>query len=336
MKIDYYCFVTDSLNGKLDDAKRRRDSHIFDNLDFDMSIAKKIGKFAILDKESGLFYDHNNQQISLTDKVVFPRCIIPDITLLLNKLEESKAKSVVNNEELQKVYSWPHHIQPLYRDVYSSTYGEFLQNFSTYKQQLGKVFFKTQSKYINCEVLNVINLQNLNFTSVESDDELTQNDNDVANMFSEPTYIVMSDKVKGFNDHRFNNLKKDTPVFVSKKLDIAKNKEYQHIPIEYRTFVIDGKFVTSQSWVPNRNVPHEVTNLVQQTIDNLPQSWPKAFVLDILEFKQDGHNFYDICEFNPISCSGYEDGSSIFLLENKLPKSEMQYHKITQIELGEE
>ena len=336
MKIDYYCFVTDSLNSELDKAKRNRDSHIFDNLDFDMSTAKKIGKFTILDKESGLFYGADKKQISLAGKVVFPRCIIPDMNLLLNKLEEAQANSIINREDIQKIYSWPRYIQPLYRDVCVTTYGEFLKNFESYKQQYGKVFFKTQSKYINCEVLNVVNLQNLNFSAIETDNDLNGNSNTDKGLFSEPMYIVMSDKVKGFNDHRFNNLKKDDVVFVSPKLEVLHDKEYSHIPVEYRTFVVDDKFTISRSWVPNKPVPKAVENLVEQTIKALPKDWPKAYVLDILEFQDNGQKFYDICEFNPISCSGYEDGSTIFLQEDSLSKSEKSYHKNQQQELGEE
>ena len=335
MKIDYYCFVTDSLTHETNSEKRRRDTHIFDNLDFDMSIAKKIGKFAILDKESGLFYGADKKPISLAGKVVFPRCIIPDMNLLLNKLEEVQAVPIINRVDIQKIYSWPSYIQPLYRDVCITTYGDFATNFKNYQQQYGRVFFKTQKKYINCEVLSVVNLQTLDFKSIESEDDLSENAKTSESFFSEPMYIVMTDKVKGFNDHRFNNLKKDDIVFVSPKLEILHDKEYSHIPVEYRTFVVDDKFTISRSWVPNKPVSKAVENLVEQTIKALPKDWPKAYVLDILKFQKNGQTFYDICEFNPISCSGYEDGSSIFLQEDALSKSERSYRKNQQQELGE-
>ena len=73
-------------------------------------------------------------------------------------------------------------------------------------------------------------------------------------------------------------------------------------------------------------MPEKVERLVEKTIEALPSEMPKTFVLDILEFEKDGEKFYDICEFNPITCSGYEEGSSIFLLEDKF-NNEMCYYK---------
>jgi len=325
MKIDYYCFVADSLDCVISEDKRKSKSSIFDNLDFDMDLAKQLNKFAIYDKQTDAFYDKNNNVISLNGKNVFARCIIPDMNLLFDKLEEDGANLVIDKLRTQKVYSWPKFIQPIYRDVESMTYGEFLKNFDALKDKFGSVFFKTKKKNIHCEVLNVVNLQGMEFKSINSEDDLEGDDanNDI---FFEPMYIVMTDKVKGFNDHRFMFLDKNEDVFVSSKLDIVKDHNHDDLPVEYRSFVIDGKFIVKRSWVPNQEVPEKVERLVEKTIEALPSEMPKTFVLDMLEFEKDGEKFYDICEFNPITCSGYEEGSSIFLLEDKF-NNEMCYYK---------
>lgn len=330
MKIDYYCFVADSLDCVISEDKRKSKSSIFDNLDFDMDVAKKLNKFAIYDKNTDAFYDANNREISLKGKNVFARCIIPDMNLLFDKLKDERANLVIDKIRTQKIYNWPSYIQPVYRDVESMTYGEFLKNFDDLKDKFGKVFFKTKRKNINCEVINVMNLQGMGFKSITSEDDL-ENDNESEETFSEPAYIVMSDKVKGFNDHRFMFLDKDEEVFVSPKLDIVKDEEYQHISVEYRTFVVDGNFIVKRSWIPNRQVPKDVEYLVQKTIEALPPEMPKTFVLDILEFERDGKRYYDICEFNPITCSGYEDGSSIFLLEEGFKEKDFVYHSKEEV-----
>lgn len=335
MEIDYYCFVTDDLINGISEDKRRKNSSIFDNLEFDMGVAKKLSKFAIYDKLSGKFYDAGGKAISLENKTVFPRCIIPDMNLLFDKLEEEKASSIITREDTENVLNWPSFIQPLHRDVYVTTYGDFLKNFGKYKETFKNVFFKTKNKNIHCEILNVLNLNGMSFNSLDTDDDLENNSSKKEETLNEDLYMVMTDKVKGFNDHRFNFLKKDQEVFIQPKLDVVKDSEYPHIPMEYRSFVVDGKFVTSQSWIPERKVPEEVTNLVKLYIDNMPNEMPKTFVLDVLEYEEHGIKKYDICEFNPITCSGYEDGSSIFLLEDNLSE-DMFYHLKKDKELGEE
>jgi len=326
MKIDYYCFVADSLDCVINEEKRLKDTHIFKNLDFDMQVAKKLKKFAIYDKETEEFYDENNNIISLRGKCVFPRCIIPDMNLLFDKLELEGANLIIDKLRTQKIYKWPNYIQPVYRDVEVTSYGEFLRNFEEYKTRLGNVFFKTKHKNIHCEVTGVANLQGLNFKSIESEEDINEGQ-EQNSFFSEPCYIVFTDKIKGFNDHRFLFLDKETEVFVTKKLNIVHDETYKNIPVEYRSFVVNGKFVVSRSWVQNKKVPKEVENLVQKTIESLSQEMPKTFVLDVLEFEEDGIRKYDICEFNPITCSGYEEGSSIFLLEENFNIETMGYSK---------
>ena len=334
MKIDYYCFVADDLANGVFYKNRTDRVSIFDNLDFDMSVAKSLYKFAVYDKSTDCFYDENCEKISLLNKVVFPRCIIPEMDNLFNKLEENGAKLVVTKEQTDIIYNWPKYIQPVYRDVEVTTYGDFLKNFDRYKERLGKVFFKTKNKNIHAEVISVFNLQGMAFTPLKSEEDLDKQQQE-EEVFSEPMYIVMTDKVKGFNDHRFSFLDKNQEVFISPKLEIVQDKDVPRIPVEYRNFVVDGKFVSSQSWVQNRRVPLEVTNLVRSVLDVLPKEMPKTFVLDILQFEENGEKKYDICEFNPISCSGYEEGSSIFLLEDNFSKDNMGY-KPKEKELGED
>ena len=151
------------------------------------------------------------------------------MNLLFDKLEQDGANLLIDKLRTQKVYNWPNYIQPVYRDVESMTYGEFLENFSVLKERFGKVFFKTKKKNINCEVTNVINLKGMNFKAITSENDL-DGDNSKDEVFSESAYIVMSDKVKGFNDHRFMFLDKDEEVFVS---DEMSESSFLNIPLSF-------------------------------------------------------------------------------------------------------
>lgn len=335
MNIDYYAFVMDKFgqdNYAGLDAKFG--SHIFENFEFDLSVAKRLGKLAIYCKEDGKFYDENWQGLDLCGKKVLPRCIIPEINTLYNALEQARAISVTNREDYNKVLNWPKYISPKHHEIVSTTYREFLENFKNYKEKYGRVFFKTKNKNISCEVKDVVCLDNKHlkkanpFRSINNDDDLVliKSDDDLGgepvddfllDFFKEPMYMVYSGDTRGHNDLRFGFLDKDTEVYVEPFLEIVKDNNYKQIPVEYRSFVVDGKFVTSRSWVPTEYIPEEVIKLTSDIISSVPEDMNKTFVVDVLQFVDaDGNQKYDLCEINPLTCSGYEHGSSIFVSEN--------------------
>ena len=319
MNIDYYAFMVDEY-GQTDYAKRREKNkaHIYENLEFDMATAKSIDKCAIFCKEMGKFYDGNWNELNIAGKRVLPRCIIPETGEIYDALEKEGAVLAVTREDIEKIVNWPRYIKPAYRSVVRTTYREFLKDFECYKEKLGRVFFKTKNKNISCEVLAVACLNDFCLVEIESDSDLIDGNKEVGDstFFNEPVYMVFTNQSTHGNDHRFNYLDKNAEVFVQGYVEVCKDEQYPHIPVEYRSFVVDGQFVTSRSWVPNRAVPEEVLDITKKIIEAMPKDMNKTFVVDVLAFIDDnGELHYDLCELNPISSSGYEEGSSIFIAE---------------------
>jgi len=322
MNIDYYCFVMDKT-GDIDyrAQKEKAHGHIFDNMEFDIEVAKKLKKFACYYKDEDKFFDENMQELDIRGKNVFPRCTIPEMNNLFDKIDEFGAIPVVSKSDTEKVFNWPNYIQPLNREVTETTYGEFLKNFNDYKRKYGRVFFKTKQKNVSTEVLDVVSLAELGELSPASEES------GIKKMFgTDDFYLVFTKESLMDNDFRFNFIKRNSPVFVEPYLNIAKDEEYKNIPVEYRSFVVDGKFVSSRSWVANREVPKTVNNIVKAVIKAMPDDMSKTFVVDVLEYIDDyGDRKYDICELNPITCSGYEIGSTIFVLEDTMSNKDKCY-----------
>ncbi len=318
--IDFYCFCFDTLDqGDYSHAKARHGSHIFDNMNFDIANAKKLSKFARFVKETGKFHDENGRELDVSRKRVLARCIIPEMNTLFGALEDAGAEMVVSREETRAVMDWASYISPTFRDACATNLGEFLANFDEYKENFGRVFFKTKKKNFSCEVLAVSKFFP-EFLQVSSDEDLSSNKNkesSLAEFFSEPMYMVITSTSKDHPDFRFGMLPKSTEVIVQPFLEIVKDDEFKHVPVEYRSFVVDGKFVSSRSWIEDRPVPQGVLDYVQGLIDGFADK-SRTFVADVLEFvDKDGKRKFDLCELNPLSCSGYEKGSTIFVTEGE-------------------
>ena len=335
MKIDFYCFVMDKL-GQEDYSEMRHThkSYFFDNLEFDINIAKRLGKFAVYCKESGKFYDLNWQEIDVCGKVMFPRCIISDVKPVFEAIERFGATPFYTANDYKCAEEWYKYIKPMNREVVATTYGEFVKNFQHYKNRFGRVFFKTARKNISCEVCGVMDLNNMFFSPILSDDDLNSTPTKLGEVQTgEPMYAVFTNQSRGSNDHRFNWLSYDEAVLIEPFLTLKKDKKYVNLPIEYRSFVVDGKFVTSRSWVPEHKVPQSVVDITAQIVDAMPDGMQKSFVVDVLEYLDEyGNSHFDLCEINPITSSGYEQGSSIFLLEPSLSQSALLYPKYDLIE----
>jgi len=332
MNIDYYAFVMDNYKQEdYSEMSARHHAHIFENFDFDMAVARDLGKLAIFCKETGKFYNSDWEDLDLNDQVVMPRCTIPELSNLMDQLEDSGSILATTKEDYKKIMDWPNLVRPKHHEVVATTYGEFLENFQSYKEKFGRVFFKTKYKNISTEVKNIMCLGAMSFSSILSDEDLfsgKKQDEDLKEM-SKPMYMVFTADYGDHNDLRFGYLSDDTEVYVEPYLNICKDWRFKKVPVEYRSFVVDGKFNTARSWVPDKHVPKEVINVTQEVVDSMPDDMNKTFVVDILEFKdKSGKHLYDLCEINPLPCSGYERGNSIFVLEDHNKK---QYPKADSI-----
>jgi hypothetical protein len=322
MQVDYYCFVMEKF-GQPDysEMRKRHKSCFFDNLEFDMNIAKGLGKFVVYCKETDTFYDENWEELNVAEKILFPRCIISDTEFLFARILRFGAIPFYTSEDYKKSEEWYKYIKPSGRKVVLTTYGEFAKNFKLYEKEFGRVFFKTAKKNISCEVKGVMDLGDMFFSEILSDDDIAETPSRYEDVPKrEPMYAVFTNQSKGSNDHRFNWLTMDEPVLIEPFLTLKKDNRYANVPVEYRSFVIDGNFVTSRSWVPNTGqIPQGVKDITAQIVDAMPDGMQKSFVVDVLEYIDDqGESHFDLCEINPITSSGYEKGSSIFLLEDAL------------------
>ena len=283
MKIDYYCFVMDKFGQQNYNDMLYR-SELYENFNFDIDIAKSINKFAVFCKETGQFYDKNWNTINLDSKLVFPRCAIPDTEILYSALDKTEAIQFISKQDYNMVESWPNYINARYRDVILTTYKDFLLNYKTYKEKFGKVFFKTKHKNISEEIITVVHSNPGEITLLSSDNDTSE---EKTSFFNKDVYAVYTNRYSSkrknmmINDIRFCFLKEDDEVFVQPLLNLKKDRKYKHIPVEYRSFVVNGKFVTSRSWIPNREVPEEVKDITQSIIDNMPNDMNKTFVVDV-------------------------------------------------------
>lgn len=328
-KIDYYCFCVDNLDSELWSEMDVNDngSNFKKNLTLDVSMASEMGKCLFYLKNNDIFMSNGNI-IDIKDKIIFPRCAIPDSDLLLSKIQQNGGKSIVTLKDKEKILSWPKYFQPVNHSVIETTKNEFVTNFEKYKNKFGRVFFKTKRKYYSCEVVDVKEVGNVSVIKSQDDFKKFKSDGDFNNPFSFFLGIkLISTKDRyGYltgHDNTIGNLDDDERVFVENYIDIARNKENPDYPEEYRCFVIDGKLANISHYdLTGIEVEKEYIEFANKIIKNLPNNFPKYYVMDICKINSEKQPKFDVIEFNSIESSGYGEKNSIM-------PTEQQEHKFT-------
>lgn len=148
MEIDYFCFSVPNLTSNDYVINQKDDENtiwIKSKEKELMEYAKENNLLIIFDRTTKKFY-MNNEEIDIKGKIIFPRSFIPYEEELLSYLEQNGAESIQTLNDLKKIINWPQKIQPIYRRVIQTTYGEFQQNAESYKTNFKNIFFKTAKK----------------------------------------------------------------------------------------------------------------------------------------------------------------------------------------------
>ena len=91
----------------------------------------------------------------------------------------------------------------------------------------------------------------------------------------------------------------DEEFLISEKVNIDEDEMGK---VEYRAFIYKGKIMNVSRFVDKRyhQIPPEVINYINIVLEDLPERFPKTFVLDIVSY----NSILDICELNPYEGSG--------------------------------
>lgn len=282
MKVDFFCFSVPSLGttdyyiSEDDDENtiwiKTKEKELMDSVE-------KNNMLIVFDRTNKRFYI-GNEEISVKDKVIFPRSFIPYEEELLSYLEESGALSIQTKRDLEKIINWPQRIQPMHRKIVETTYRDFQNNVEYYKSTFKKIFFKTAKKsHTHC----------------------------VLKYFG---YIDIGGKKFFATKPSLWNISLEDSVFLSDVFEPIEDEENNMSCREYRIFVMNNTLLSiSRSYVdyPTK-VPNNVKLFAEEQIERVSSmhDFPSSYVLDIGEVLIDGSEVIDIIEYNPISSSGLE------------------------------
>lgn len=282
MEIDYFCFSVPNLTSN-DYVINQKDD---ENTIWIKSKEKELMKYAkennlliIFDRTTKKFY-MNNEEIDIKGKIIFPRSFIPYEEELLNYLEQNGAESIQTLNDLKKITNWPQKIQPIYRRVIQTTYGEFQQNAESYKTNFKNIFFKTAKKsHTHC----------------------------ILKYFG---YIDIEGNKLFVTKPPLWNISLEDDIFISDVFKSIEDKKNDIDCKEYRAFVLNNNLLSiSRSYVdyPTK-VPNEVKSFVKEQIirASLITDFPSSYVLDVGQISMNGEEVIDIIEYNSICSSGLE------------------------------
>jgi hypothetical protein len=300
MKIDYICFSAQNLNSNDFIVEENDDENMVWIKSMEQKLiqrAKEKNILLIFNRENKKFY-HNNEEIDITNKVIFPRSNIEHEKELLEEIEKNGGLSIETIDNQRTITIWPTIIQPLHRQITVTTFKEFSDNPEKYHELYKNLFFKTALKSHNCFTLKSYRtvLMSLFSENLSDEDLFTQKDS--------PKKPTLMTNPPIFNVHS------DDIVFLTEtfeRIDDPKNKVNCK---EYRIFVIDNTIVSiSRSYVDYPTiVPNEVKTFAFTQVEKVSNSkkFPSSYVLDIGQVIIDRKEVIDIIEFNPICSSGLE------------------------------
>lgn len=282
MRIDYFCFsvpalgLTDFVLSENDDENtiwvKSKEKELMDS-------ANENKMLIVFDRITKKFF-LENEEIDIKDKVIFPRSFIPYEEELLTFLEKQGAISIQTNKGLKQIENWAQKIQPNYRKMIQTTYGEFQINAEKYRSILKNIFFKTVKKsHTHC----------------------------VLKYFG---YIDIGETKCFVTRPALWDVSLDDKVLLSNVFESIEDKENNMDCKEYRAFVLNNTLLSiSRSYVdyPTK-VPIEVISFVEEQINKASSitDFPNSYVLDVGQMLIDGNEVIDIIEYNSISSSGLE------------------------------
>lgn len=288
--MDYYCFPTKtgdiSVFFNLEQYTDSREKFFYQRAQENVMLAKQKGKLLLFDLRTQTFIDCNGNAIDISGKEIFPRCKIQESERLLNAIENNGGNSIVTQADSKIVESWFEYID-IQRKFLRTTFGEVKKNLHFYEKEFGNRFFlKTVKKQFSniCQIIQMGEFKIL--------------------------FSVVGHSLFGMNMLISNN---STPVLVTDALSIIEDDYGKR---EWRVFVVKGKI-----WCISRasddlvDIEPYVIEKIQRKIEQLLEIsiFPSSYCVDFFEYDNNGEVVFDICEFNPIECSGvYRNNDLVF------------------------
>lgn len=249
-----------------------------------ISQATQLDILIIFDRTTRKFYK-NDQEIDITNLRLFPRSFIKWEKDLIQAITLNKGLPITTLKDIDIITLWPQYTQPLYRQIISTTYQEFQQNWAKYKKIFPSIFFKTALKSSNSCLLNY-------YGEIE---------------LSGKKFFVTSPTLFDINPHDI--------VFLSSPFESIPDLENDMDCYEYRAFVVNNTLLSlSRSYIDYpTDINPAITAFVKEQIKRNTKipNFPSSYVLDVGKIKINNQELIDIIEYNPISSSGLEISHSL-------------------------
>lgn len=249
-------------------------------------LAKQKGKLLLFDLRTQTFIDCNGNAIDIRGKEIFPRCQIQESEQLLNAIANNRGNSIVSRTDSKIVENWFEYID-VQRKFLRTTFGEVQNNLHFYEKKFGNEFFLKTVKKQFSNICHIIQMGD-----------------------SKVLFSFVGHSLFGGNMLISDNL---TPVLVTDALSIIKDDYGKR---EWRVFVVKGKI-----WCISRtsddlvDIEPYIIEKIQRKIEQLSEKsiFPSSYCVDFFEYDNNGEVVFDICEFNPIECSGvYRNNNLVF------------------------
>lgn len=279
--MDYYCFPTRtgdiSVFFNLEQYTDSSERFFYQTTQENVMLAKQKGKLLLFDLRTQTFIDCNGNAIDIRGKEIFPRCQIQESEQLLNAIANNRGNSIVSRTDSKIVENWFEYID-VQRKFLRTTFGEVQNNLHFYEKKFGNEFFLKTVKKQFSNICHIIQMGD-----------------------SKVLFSFVGHSLFGGNMLISDNL---TPVLVTDALSIIKDDYGKR---EWRVFVVKGKI-----WCISRtsddlvDIEPYIIEKIQRKIEQLSEKsiFPSSYCVDFFEYDNNGEVVFDICEFNPIECSG--------------------------------
>ncbi|MCI8384237.1 MAG: hypothetical protein HFJ33_05180 [Clostridia bacterium] len=288
--MDYYCFPTRtgdiSVFFNLEQYTDSSERFFYQTTQENVMLAKQKGKLLLFDLRTQTFIDCNGNAIDIRGKEIFPRCQIQESEQLLNAIANNRGNSIVSRTDSKIVENWFEYID-VQRKFLRTTFGEVQNNLHFYEKKFGNEFFLKTVKKQFSNICHIIQMGD-----------------------SKVLFSFVGHSLFGGNMLISDNL---TPVLVTDALSIIKDDYGKR---EWRVFVVKGKI-----WCISRtsddlvDIEPYIIEKIQRKIEQLSEKsiFPSSYCVDFFEYDNNGEVVFDICEFNPIECSGvYRNNNLVF------------------------
>ena len=280
-----YCFIKEDLI--INDR---------DPLCIQKQYAHRLKRMYIADLKEQSVFDWKGERVnSLVGRIIFLRCSYDLLVSALRLLDDLGADVIENIENLNMIENW--FFQNIsQRSIKEYSVEQLYQSFHLGNRKLADTF-GTECIFVKSKKKG--------FSTQVKISSLTDRD---------ARFLAFINRMK----YQYGD-----SMLVSKYFTIRNDSLG---PRETRHIILDGKLVNSSRMIHSlrHTVPKSHMIKAKEIADYLCKiDFPKNYVLDLGEFKQDASIFLDVVEINPISCSLCYVNNSIFT--ELIPEIEFLY-----------